>query len=363
MDKSKTILNKESALKLYTKAGVNESSANLFVNYIGNLMGSLPNKAAQPNIGDFAGLFDLKKTSYIDPLLVASSDGVGSKILLAIAANKHDTIGIDLVAMCVNDLVTKGAEPLFFLDYFAVNKLIPNRDTQILKSIVKGCNIAGCTLLGGETAQLAKLYRKNEYDLAAFALGAVERDRLLPQKRLKSGDIIIGLESSGIHANGFSLINKLIKMNSLDIYACAPFDINNNKSLAELLLTPTRIYVKPILAALKHFLAIKAIAHITGGGFFNNLPRILPQQLNAKLYLAKFPALPIFKWLAANLNLSDEAMLSIFNCGIGLVLIVEHDKAKDVQNFLSSMGESTHIIGELIDRNKEDGLILTDFLR
>lgn len=350
VQKSKTILNRHEALKLYAKAGVNEAAGGNFTSFIKNLTSCTNGAAAQANIGDFAGLFDLQKTNFNNPILVACSDGVGSKIKLATATNKHSAIGIDLVAMCVNDLLVKGAKPLFFLDYFGVNKLVPDRDQQILASIAKGCKIAGCSLLGGETAQLKDFYKKDNYELAGFALGAVEQRQLLPKNNLQAGDIILGLASNGVHANGFSLIRKLVKL-----------EHNKEPALTENLLTPTRIYVKPMLAALKKFSEIKAIAHITGGGLIGNLPRILTHHA-AQIDLANFPKLPIFSWLAKKLSFSDEAMLSIFNCGIGLAIIVKASAAQKIAEFLSAQNEAVHIIGELVESSTPKQVIIKNSL-
>ncbi|WJW79893.1 phosphoribosylformylglycinamidine cyclo-ligase [Bartonella sp. TP] len=351
VQKSKTILNRHEALKLYAKAGVNEAAGGNFTSFIKNLTSCTNGAAAQANIGDFAGLFDLQKTNFNNPILVACSDGVGSKIKLATATNKHSAIGIDLVAMCVNDLLVKGATPLFFLDYFGVNKLAPDRDKQILSSIAKGCKIAGCSLLGGETAQLKDFYKKDSYELAGFALGAVEKEQLMPKNNLQAGDIILGLASSGLHANGFSLLQPLIKL-----------EHKNDLNLAETLLTPTRIYVKSVLAALKKFPEIKAIAHITGGGIIGNLPRILTHELSAQIDLANFPKLPIFNWIAQKLSLSDEAMLSIFNCGIGLAIIVKAELAEKIKDFFKDQNETVHIIGKLVETATPEQVIIKNSL-
>ncbi|HXM31922.1 MAG TPA: phosphoribosylformylglycinamidine cyclo-ligase, partial [Xanthobacteraceae bacterium] len=259
----------------YRDAGVDIDAGNRLVDLIKPLVKATARAGADAEIGGFGGVFDLKRAGYRDPLLVAATDGVGTKLKLAIECGRHDTIGIDLVAMNVNDLVVQGAEPLLFLDYFACGKLDPEQAAEVVKGIAAGCREAGCALIGGETAEMPGLYAAGDYDLAGFALGAVEREKLLPRKDVAAGDQILALASSGVHANGFSLVRKVIEAADAKLDQAAPFD--QKKSLGEALLLPTRIYVKPVLAALKATGGIKALAHITGGGFTDNIPRVLPK--------------------------------------------------------------------------------------
>jgi phosphoribosylformylglycinamidine cyclo-ligase len=296
-------------------------------------------------------VFDLKALGMRDPLLVASNDGVGTKVKLAIDAGRHGEIGIDLVAMCVNDLVVQGAEPLFFLDYFATGKLDPEHAATVVKGIAKGCEEAGCALIGGETAEMPGLYAGGDYDLAGFAVGAVERENLLPRNDVKAGDILFGLPSSGVHSNGFSLVRKIVEKGGAKLSAPAPFDAK--RSLGEALLVPTRIYVKSVLAAIKATPGIKALAHITGGGFVDNIPRVLPEGTAAKIDLSKIPVLPVFKWLAHEGGVAELEMLRTFNCGIGLIIAVDPAKAGDVEGAFKKTGEQPAQLGEIVAHKGE----------
>ena len=251
---------------------------------------------ADGEIGGFGGLFDLKAAGFSDPVLVAANDGVGTKLKIAIDSGNHATIGIDLVAMCVNDIVVQGAEPLFFLDYFATGKLDPDQGTAIVGGIAEGCRMAGCALIGGETAEMPGMYHGNDYDLAGFAVGAAERGQLLPTDDIVEGDVILGLASSGLHSNGFSLTRKIVEISGLNWNDPAPFA--DELTLAEALLEPTRIYVKPLLKAIRGTHGIKALAHITGGGFPDNIPRVLPKDFSAELDLDAIDVPPVFSWLA-----------------------------------------------------------------
>src|SRR5579863_3784334 len=270
----------------YAEAGVDIDAGAAMVEAIKPLVRATRRPGADAEIGGFGGLFDLKAAGFVDPILVAANDGVGTKVKIAIECGIHDTIGIDLVAMCVNDIVVQGAEPLFFLDYFATGKLDPAIGADIVKGIAAGCIEAGCALIGGETAEMPGLYAERDYDLAGFAVGAAERGRLLPRPGLKAGDVAIGLPSSGLHSNGFSLVRRVVATSGLGWGAPAPFE--PSRSLAEALLTPTRLYVKPLLAALAACEEIKALAHITGGGFPDNLPRVLSDDLAVALDLSAF---------------------------------------------------------------------------
>jgi phosphoribosylformylglycinamidine cyclo-ligase len=283
---------------------------------------------------------------------VAATDGVGTKVKIAIETGRHDTIGIDLVAMSVNDLVVQGAEPLFFLDYFACSKLDPEVGARVVSGIAEACRLSGCALIGGETAEMPGLYQPGDYDLAGFAVGAVERGGILPRGDVKAGDIVLGLASSGIHSNGYSLVRKIVERTGLAFEAPAPFA--PGKSLGEALLVPTRLYVKSCLAAIRATGAVKALAHITGGGFPDNIPRALPKDLGAQIDLSKVDALPVFRWLAKEGAVDATEMLRTFNCGIGMVAIVEPDKADAVIAILREHGETVSAIGTVVPASGDD---------
>ncbi|MBG0811701.1 phosphoribosylformylglycinamidine cyclo-ligase [Methylosinus sp. H3A] len=329
----------------YAQAGVDIDAGNRLVDLIRPAVRSTRRPGADGEIGGFGGLFDLKAAGFSDPVLVAANDGVGTKIKIAIESGVHDTIGVDLVAMCVNDLVVQGAEPLFFLDYYATGKLEPEAAAAVVSGIAAGCVEAGCALLGGETAEMPGLYSKGDYDLAGFAVGAAERSRLLPRAEVKEGDLLFGLPSSGAHSNGFSLIRRIVAEAGLAWDAPAPFA--SGQSLARALLAPTRIYVKPLLAALKRSDAILALAHITGGGFPDNLPRVLPKGLGASLDLGAFRPPPVFSWLAQRGGVAEAEMLRTFNCGIGMVVIVARDGVDEALAALLEAGETPIAIGEI----------------
>jgi phosphoribosylformylglycinamidine cyclo-ligase len=335
----------------YRQAGVDIDAGNRLVDLIKPFVRATRRPGADAEIGGFGGVFDLKALGMRDPLLVASNDGVGTKVKLAIDANRHETIGIDLVAMCVNDLVVQGAEPLFFLDYFATGKLIPEHAAKVVEGIAKGCAEAGCALIGGETAEMPGLYSGDDYDLAGFSVGAVERENLLPRADVKAGDVLLGLPSSGVHSNGYSLVRKIIEKSSVKLNATAPFD--PSRTLGEALLTPTRIYVKPVLAAIKATSGIKALAHITGGGFVDNIPRVLPENTAAKVDLSKISVLPVFKWLAKQGGVAELEMLRTFNCGIGLIIAADAAKIADVEKALRAAGEKPIKIGEIVAHEGE----------
>jgi phosphoribosylformylglycinamidine cyclo-ligase len=338
-------MNKATRPLTYAEAGVDIDAGNRMVELIKPHVRSTRRRGADAEIGGFGGLFDLKAAGFVDPVLVAANDGVGTKVKIAIESGIHDTVGIDLVAMCVNDLVVQGAEPLFFLDYYATGKLDPAAGAAIVKGIAAGCREAGCALIGGETAEMPGLYAEGDYDLAGFAVGAAERGHLLPREDVAAGDVIFGLPSSGVHSNGFSLVRRIVAREGLAWDARAPFDAG--RSLAEALLTPTRIYVRPLLHALKAKAPIKALAHITGGGFPENLPRVLPKHLGIVLDLTSLPVLPVFRWLAKSGGIAETEMLRTFNCGIGMIVIAARDVADEVASALSSAGETSIRIGEV----------------
>lgn len=332
----------------YVQAGVDIDAGNAMVEQIKADVRATRRPGADAEIGGFGGLFDLKAAGFRDPILVAANDGVGTKVKIAIESGIHDTIGVDLVAMCVNDLVVQGAEPLFFLDYYATGKLDPAAGSAIVKGIARGCIEAGCALIGGETAEMPGLYAAGDYDLAGFAVGAAERGTLLPRDDVAAGDIVFGLPSSGVHSNGFSLVRRIVERAGLAWDAPAPFA--PERTLAQALLTPTRIYVKALLRTLKTTGAIKALAHITGGGFPDNIPRVLPHTRACALDLDAIPCQPVFRWLAAEGGVSEAEMLRTFNCGIGMIVIASAAGAGEVEAALRAAGELPHAIGVIEER-------------
>jgi len=332
----------------YSDAGVDIDAGNLMVEKIKPAVRSTRRPGADGEIGGFGGLFDLRAAGFTDPILVAANDGVGTKLKIAIDAGHHDTVGIDLVAMCVNDLVVQGAEPLLFLDYFATGKLDPDQGAAIVQGIAAGCRDAGCALIGGETAEMPGMYSDGDYDLAGFAVGAAERGQLLPSGDITSGDVILGLTSSGVHSNGFSLVRKIVGLSGLGWDEPAPF--LDGKSLGEALLTPTRIYVKPLLKAIRTTGALKALAHITGGGFPENIPRVLPKTLAAEIDLDSIPVPPVFSWLAKTGGVEAKEMLRTFNCGIGMILVVSPENVQSVADILTGEGETVVPLGRMIER-------------
>jgi phosphoribosylformylglycinamidine cyclo-ligase len=335
----------------YKEAGVDIDAGNALVEAIKPAVRSTRRPGADGEIGGFGGLFDLKAAGFKDPVLVAANDGVGTKLKIAIDTGKHDTIGQDLVAMCVNDLVVQGAEPLFFLDYFATGKLDVAQGTAIVEGIAHGCRLAGCALIGGETAEMPGMYHGNDYDLAGFAVGAAERENLLPRKDIAAGDTLVAIASSGVHSNGYSLVRKIVDLSGLAWTANAPFEAG--KTLAEALLEPTRIYVKPLLAALKAGIGIKALAHITGGGFIDNIPRVLPDDLAADVDLDAVTVPPVFGWLSKVGGMSEREMLRTFNCGVGMLVAVTPEDAEKLVASLTASGETAAIVGQLTPRTGE----------
>jgi phosphoribosylformylglycinamidine cyclo-ligase len=330
----------------YAQAGVDIDAGNAMVDQIKPLVRATRRPGADAEIGGFGGLFDLKAAGFSDPILVAANDGVGTKVKIAIESGLHSTIGIDLVAMCVNDLIVQGAEPLLFLDYYATGKLDPKVGVEIVRGIANGCRQAGCALIGGETAEMPGMYAEKDYDLAGFAVGAAERGTLLPRADLAPGDVVFGLPSSGVHSNGYSLVRRIVALSGLAWDAPAPFA--PGMSLAEALLIPTRIYVKPLLQALKDTDGIKALAHITGGGFPDNIPRVLPDGLGVALDLSAIPAPPVFGWLAQTGGVAEREMLRTFNCGIGMIVAADAAKADEVEAALQAAGEAPVRLGEIV---------------
>jgi phosphoribosylformylglycinamidine cyclo-ligase len=336
----------------YKQAGVDIDAGNALVEAIKPAVKATSRPGADAELGGFGGLFDLKAAGFIDPVLVAANDGVGTKLKIAIDTGAHATIGIDLVAMCVNDLVVQGAEPLFFLDYFATGRLDVAVGKAVIEGIAEGCRQAGCALIGGETAEMPGMYADKDYDLAGFAVGAAERGKLLPRTAdMAAGDVLVGLSSSGVHSNGFSLVRRIVEISGIDWYLPAPFE--PRRSLSDALLTPTRIYVKPILSALRSGIGIKGLAHITGGGFVDNVPRILPNSLTAEIDLSAIAVPPVFGWLARVAGTPEREMLRTFNCGVGMIAVVAAAEAEGLVAHLNAAGETATILGRLAARTTE----------
>ncbi len=327
----------------YLDAGVDIAAGDRLVENIKQLALKTLRPEVLAGIGGFGALFEISK-KYRDPVLVSGSDGVGTKLKLAFQLNKHDTVGIDLVAMSVNDILVQGAEPLFFLDYFACGKLDVATATQVIQGIAKGCELAGCALIGGETAEMPGFYAAGEYDLAGFAVGVVEKDRIIAGRTITAGDVVLGMASSGAHSNGYSLIRKIIERSG----AVLSSDFHG-QSLGEALLAPTRIYVKPLLELMQH-LPVKGMAHITGGGLLENIPRILPDNLCAVLQRSAWDMPPLFQWLQAQGNIAEREMYRTFNCGIGMAVVVSPEHVQQAQKLLRASGEQVWRIGEIKER-------------
>jgi len=328
----------------YKDAGVDIDKANLFIDKIIPLIKLTSRREVMNSIGGFGGLFHLDLKKIKDPVLVAATDGVGTKIKIAQMMNKHDTLGIDLVAMSVNDIVVQGAEPIFFLDYIAIGRMDVERNVKIIEGIVKGCQEAGCALIGGETAEMPGIYSENEYDLAGFCIGVVENGKIIDGSGIHVGDQVIGIASNGIHSNGFSLVRKVLLER-------AKLNINDKiegieNSIGDELLQPTRIYVKPVLNLIKNF-NIKGIVHITGGGFIDNIPRIVPRQCCTVIRMNSWPVPPIFSKIQEIGEIEQMEMLRVFNMGIGMVLIVSEKEADDIVERLHVLGEKAYIIGSI----------------
>lgn len=335
----------------YRDAGVDIDAGEALVEAIKPLAKSTARTGGAAGLGGFGALFDPKAAGFNDPILVATTDGVGTKLKVAIEAGKHDTVGIDLVAMCVNDLVVQGAEPLFFLDYFATGKLDVQAGTAIVAGIAEGCRQAGCALVGGETAEMPGMYAKGDYDLAGFSVGAAERGTLLPSVDVRPGDVLLGLASSGVHSNGYSLVRRIVDKGGLSYADPAPFA--PGKKLGEALLEPTRIYVKSTLAAIRAG-TVKAMAHITGGGLIENVPRVLPDGVVAQIDGTTWAVPEVFKWLAKEGGVAAHEMARTFNCGIGMVVVVAADKAAEATRILTEHGETVYTIGTLRARQGDE---------
>ncbi len=333
----------------YAEAGVDIDAGNALVERIKPAARATDRPGTMGGLGGFGALFDLKAAGYSDPVLVAATDGVGTKLKIAIDTGNVDTIGIDLVAMCVNDLVCQGAEPLFFLDYFATGKLEVDKAARIVEGIAKGCADSGCALTGGETAEMPGMYHGGDFDLAGFAVGAMERGTHLPQG-VGEGDVILGLASNGVHSNGYSFVRKVVEMSGLSWSAASPF---GDGSLGEALLAPTRLYVKQVLAAIRAG-GVHGLAHITGGGLTENPPRVMPEGLACEIDLSSWQLPPVFRWLAATAGMAETELLKTFNCGIGMILIVDAERAESLAALLKGQGESVARLGRVV---KGEGVV------
>jgi phosphoribosylformylglycinamidine cyclo-ligase len=338
----------------YADAGVDIDAGNTLVERIKPAAKRTTRPGVMAGLGGFGALFDLKGAGYTDPVLVAATDGVGTKLRIAIDTGNVDTIGIDLVAMCVNDLVCQGAEPLFFLDYFATGKLELDQATRIIEGIAAGCEASGCALIGGETAEMPGMYHEGDFDLAGFAVGAMERGTELPAG-VQAGDVLLGLGSDGVHSNGYSLVRRIVDLSGLTWDDAAPFA---GGALGEALLAPTRLYVKPALAAVRAG-GVHALAHITGGGLTENLPRVLPEGMGADIDLSAWDLPPVFRWLAETGGMEQSELLKTFNAGIGMVLAVDAAEAANLTTLLTTAGESVHQLGTI---TQGDGIRYTGAL-
>jgi phosphoribosylformylglycinamidine cyclo-ligase len=338
--------------RTYKNSGVDIDAGNDLVKAIGPMAKSTSRPGSNPDLGGFGGIFDLKAAGYQDPLLVAANDGVGTKLKIAIETGIHNTVGIDLVAMCVNDLVVQGAEPLLFLDYYAAGRLEVEEAKAVISGIAAGCRESGCALIGGETAELPGLYQDADYDLAGFSLGAVERDQLITGREISDGDILIGLKSSGVHSNGFSLVRAVVADENLTFKSPSPF--SEHTSIGEALLTPTRIYVKSALELIRARIA-KGFVHITGGGFYENIPRILPEGIGVKIDCKAWKPQPVFQWLSKAGNIEAAEMARTFNCGIGFVCVVAAKDLAQALELLADAGEDETVIGQC---TADEGVIM-----
>lgn len=329
----------------YAAAGVDITAGYKAVELMKSHVARTKTAGVCSDVGGFGGLFELDMTGITKPVLVSGTDGVGTKLKLAFIMDKHDTVGIDCVAMCVNDIICCGAKPLFFLDYIACGKNVPERIADIVKGVAEGCVQSGAALIGGETAEMPGFYPENEYDLAGYSTGVVDKDKIINNKEMAEGDIIIALPSSGVHSNGFSLVRKVFDVENADIKApCAEL---SGKSVGETLLTPTKIYVKPVLALLEK-VRVKGISHITGGGFYENIPRSIPDGLCAKIDLSKVNVLPIFKLIAKKGGISDRDMFNTFNMGVGMSIVVSKKDVNTALETLENAGEKPYVMGEIV---------------
>ena len=337
----------------YKNAGVDITAGYKAVELMKSHIARTMTKNVVSDIGGFGGLFELDMTGITRPILVSGTDGVGTKLKIAFLMDKHDTVGIDCVAMCVNDIICCGAKPLIFLDYIACGKNVPEKIAQIVAGVAEGCVQSGCALIGGETAEMPGFYPVDEYDLAGYSTGVVDRSKIIDNSKMEEGDVIIALPSSGVHSNGFSLVRKVFDIENADLKS--PVEALGGKSLGETLLTPTKIYVKPVLALLEK-VTVKAISHITGGGFYENIPRSIPKGFGAKIDKASVRVLPIFKLIAETGNICERDMFNTFNMGVGMSIVVSKDEAELALKTLREAGEDAYVIGEVV--KSEDGVII-----
>ncbi len=337
----------------YAKAGVDITAGYKAVELMKKHIARTMVSGTAEDIGGFGGLFQLDLTGYKNPVLVSGTDGVGTKLKMAFLMDKHDTVGIDCVAMCVNDVICVGAKPLFFLDYIACGKNVPEKIADIVKGVCDGCVQAGSALVGGETAEMPGFYPIDEYDLAGFSVGIVEKSKVIDKTKMKEGDIMIALPSSGVHSNGFSLVRKVFDVENADIKK--PLEELGGKSLGETLLTPTKIYVKPMLALFDE-VQVKGVSHITGGGFYENMPRSIPKGLGVKIKKEDVRVLPIFKLLQKAGNISEHDMFNTYNMGVGMSVVVAKEDVDKTLQILKANGEDAYVIGEII--KSEDGVVL-----
>ncbi len=344
----------QSSSLTYKDAGVDIDSGNQLVDRIKPIVKRTKRSGVMGNVGGFGALFKLADTGYKNPILVSGTDGVGTKLRLAIDMGKHDTIGIDLVAMCVNDLIVQGAEPLFFLDYYATSKLSVDIAADVISGIAAGCEQSGCALIGGETAEMPDMYSAGDYDLAGFCVGVVEEEDLIDGSNVKAGNALIGIASSGPHSNGYSLVRKVLEVSNTNLD-----EDFNGCPIGEVLLEPTRLYVKPLLDVISKF-SVHALAHITGGGLLENIPRVMPENCAAVVDPKSWKTPEIFNWLQEKGNIDQTEMYRTFNCGIGMVLIVENDQAKAVIDRLSELGEQAFKIGQIEENTNDNQVIIQE---
>ena len=343
-------MNTESRSEAYAQAGVDITAGYKAVELMKQHIARTMTKGVCSDVGGFGGLFELDLTGITKPVLVSGTDGVGTKLKLAFLLDKHDTVGIDCVAMCVNDIICVGAKPLFFLDYIACGKNVPERIAEIVKGVAEGCVQSGAALIGGETAEMPGFYPEDEYDLAGYSTGVVDKEKIIDNKTMKAGDVVIALPSSGVHSNGFSLVRKVFDVENADIKT--PCDELGGKSVGETLLTPTKIYVKPVLSLLEQ-VKVKGISHITGGGFYENIPRSIPEGLGAKIDKAAVKILPIFDMIAKAGNISERDMFNTYNMGVGMSITVDKTDADKALEVLKANGEDAYIIGEIISSGEK----------
>ena len=343
-------MNEISRSDVYADAGVDITAGYKAVELMKKHIARTLTSGVCSDVGGFGGLFELDLTGITKPVLVSGTDGVGTKLKLAFLMDKHDTVGIDCVAMCVNDIICSGAKPLFFLDYIACGKNYPERIADIVSGVCEGCVQSGAALIGGETAEMPGFYPIDEYDLAGYCTGVVDKDKIIDNKTMTPGDVIIALPSSGVHSNGFSLVRKVFDVENSDI--TLPVDSLGGKSIGETLLTPTKIYVKPVLALLEK-IKVKGISHITGGGFYENIPRSIPDSLGAKIDRSSIKVLPIFDLIAKTGNICERDMFNTFNMGVGMSIVVSMDDADEALNILRAAGEEPYIIGEIVSSEQK----------